>query len=234
MAVFRGATGPTGPTGPASLTADDVPDIVVETILALGLGAGATGPTGPPSSESGGGVGATGATGAPGSGVTFTVDDVQDIIAQTVVAAPSGPIILTYNDELGTLTVDLAQGSLAAGPGVALSYDELTHTMTVGTISKLNTQTSTTYTPVWGDAGAFIALTNAAPIKLIVPTDAAVPYPIGTRIDLAQMGTGQVTVAGATGVTVNGTPGLRTRSRYSGATLMKMASNAWLLIGDLI
>jgi hypothetical protein len=37
----------------------------------------------------------------------------------------------------------------------------------------------------------------------------------------------------ASSTTVNGTPGLKLRARYSAATLICLASNTYLLVGDL-
>jgi hypothetical protein len=97
----------------------------------------------------------------------------------------------------------------------------------------LNTQTGTTYTLIAGDAGDLVTLTNAAAITLTVPTNAAVPFAIGTQITIAQSGAGQVTVAGAVGVTVNAADGyLKLRTQWSAGTLIKTATNSWILIGD--
>lgn len=100
-------------------------------------------------------------------------------------------------------------------------------------IPLLNAQTGTTYTLVLGDAGKFVTLSNAAAIALTVPTNASVGFAIGTSVDIVQLGAGQVTVAGAGGVTVNSTPGLKLRAQYSAGTLIKTASDTWLLVGDI-
>jgi len=78
-----------------------------------------------------------------------------------------------------------------------------------------------------------VTLSNAAAITLTIPTNASVAYAVGTKIDFAQIGAGQVTVAGAGGVTVNATPGLKFRAQYSAATCIKTATDTWLLVGDL-
>jgi hypothetical protein len=97
----------------------------------------------------------------------------------------------------------------------------------------LNAQTGTTYTLVAGDAGDLVTLTNASPITLTVPTDATTPFANGTQITIAQSGSGQVTVAGAVGVTINAADGyLKLRSQWSAGTLIKIATNSWILIGD--
>lgn len=97
----------------------------------------------------------------------------------------------------------------------------------------LNAQTGTTYTPVLADNGKLVTLNNANPITLTVPTDISVAYATGAQINIAQIGAGQVTVAGDSGVTVNGTPGLKLRAQYSSATIIKVGTDSWLLLGDL-
>ena len=96
-----------------------------------------------------------------------------------------------------------------------------------------NAQTGTTYTLVIADANKLVTLSNAAAITMTVPPNSSVAFPIGTRLDLAQIGAGQVTVAQGSGVTVSATPGLKFRARYAGATLIKTGTDAWLLFGDL-
>lgn len=96
-----------------------------------------------------------------------------------------------------------------------------------------NAQVGTTYTLVLADADfKLVELNNAAAITLTVPTNASVAFPVGTQINILQTGAGQVTVSGA-GVTINGTPGLKLRTQWSGGTLIKRATDTWVLIGDL-
>jgi hypothetical protein len=98
----------------------------------------------------------------------------------------------------------------------------------------LNNQTGTIYTLVAGDAGDLVTLTNAAAITLTVPTNATVAFAIGTQITITQSGAGTVTVAGAVGVTINSADGdLKLRSQWSAATLIKIDTNSWILIGDI-
>jgi hypothetical protein len=77
-----------------------------------------------------------------------------------------------------------------------------------------------------------VSSTNATTIT--IPEDSTVDYPIGTTLDILQTNTGQVTIAPVSGsVTVNATPGLKLRTRWSSATLMKRAANTWVVFGDL-
>lgn len=98
------------------------------------------------------------------------------------------------------------------------------------TAQTLNAQTGTTYSLLATDAGKLVTLTNASAITLTVPS--GLDLATGQRIDLAQLGAGQVTVA-ASGTTVNATPGLKLRAQYSAATLIVTGTNTFLLVGDL-
>ena len=96
----------------------------------------------------------------------------------------------------------------------------------------INAQTGTTYTPVLADNGKLVTLSNASAITLTVPTNASVAYATGAQINIEQIGAGQVTIVGDTGVTVNGT-GTKLRTQWSAATLVKLGTDSWTLIGDL-
>ena len=97
----------------------------------------------------------------------------------------------------------------------------------------INAQTGTTYTTVLSDAGKLVTLSNASAITLTIPPNSSVAYAVGTRIDFIQIGAGQVTVAGGTGVTVNSTPTLKFRAQHSAASCIKIATDTWQLVGDL-
>ena len=100
-------------------------------------------------------------------------------------------------------------------------------------VQETNAQTGTTYTLVLADEGKLVTLSNSSAITLTVPPNSSVAFDVGTYIDLAQIGVGQVTVAQGSGVTVNATPGLKLRAIYAGATLRKTGTNTWLMFGDL-
>lgn len=89
------------------------------------------------------------------------------------------------------------------------------------------------YTLVLTDKDKLVEMNSGSSNTLTIPTNAAVEYPVGTEIKVVQTGSGQTTIAGASGVTVNGTPGLKLRAQWSVATLIKRASNTWLVRGDL-
>jgi uncharacterized protein YcfJ len=89
------------------------------------------------------------------------------------------------------------------------------------------------YTVASGDESDLIQVNGTFTVS--IPTDATFNFPIGTQINLLNIGTGTITVAAVTpGTTaVNATPGLILRAQWSAATLIKRAANAWVVVGDL-
>lgn len=102
----------------------------------------------------------------------------------------------------------------------------------VPSLTAINQQTSA-YTTVLTDRDKLVEVSSASGVTVTIPTDASVAYPVGTSIDILQTGSGQVTIAGAAGVTVNATPGLKLRTQWSSATLFKRATDTWVVFGDL-
>lgn len=137
-------------------------------------------------------------------------------------------------------TNQLASSLLLVSPGIGVATGTsltltggLTATGNVIGHIATNAQTGTTYTLVAADDGKIVEILNASPITLTVPLNSSVPYTVGTQIVVLQTGAGQITVAGAGGVTVNATPGLKLRAQYSSATLIKRGTDTWVLVGDL-
>lgn len=97
----------------------------------------------------------------------------------------------------------------------------------------VNAQSGTSYTLQLSDAGRFITLTNSSAITLTVPANASAAFAVGTRISFAQIGTGQVTVAAAGGVSISADPGFKIAAQYGGAELVKLGTDWWLLVGRL-
>jgi hypothetical protein len=128
-----------------------------------------------------------------------------------------------------SITLDLATDRIITS-GVSGPAGPTGATGDWSTAQTINAQTGTTYTLVAGDVGKLVTLTNAAAIALTVP--AGLGLASGQRIDLAQLGAGQVTVSGS-GATVNSTPTAKLRTQYSAATLICTATNVYLLVGDL-
>jgi len=97
----------------------------------------------------------------------------------------------------------------------------------------INAQTGTTYTLVLGDQCQLVTLDNASAVTVTIPPNSSVAYPTGTKIDLLAKGAGQITVAEGSGVTVNSAQSLKLRAQWSAASAIKLATDTWVLVGDL-
>ena len=145
-------------------------------------------------------------------------------------------------------TGDLALGTTTSNPIHFVVNGGATDAMTIATtgaitgnfVSTINAQTGTTYTPALTDANALVTLNNASAISVTIPTNASVAYPIGTQISFAWVtGAGQPTISAVTpGTTtvlsvgaVAASPKLRVAN--SVATAIKIATDSWLVTGDV-
>ena len=98
----------------------------------------------------------------------------------------------------------------------------------------INAQTGTTYTTVLADDGKLITADNASPIALTIPPNSSVAYGIGTQINIMQLGAGQVTITAGAGVTLNSSGSkLKTKDQFSVATCAKIATDTWVVVGNL-
>jgi hypothetical protein len=102
----------------------------------------------------------------------------------------------------------------------------------------INTQTGTTYTTVLADNGKLVTQSNASPITTTIAAFSSVAYPVGSQINFTQLGAGQLTIQGDTGVTIVSTGATASapelRAQYSAATAICLASDSWLVIGDIV
>ena len=98
--------------------------------------------------------------------------------------------------------------------------------------STVRTQSGTTYTLVLGDAGDYIQTTSTTTVTITVPLQSSVTWVADTEIYFEQNNTGQITIAGASGVTINSSETLKSFARYSVLALKRVAENVWTLTGE--
>ena len=171
----------------------------------------------------------------PNEHVNDTTTDVHpQYILKSVADAKGDLLAATADNTVDNLTVGANNTVLVADSGA--SFGIKWDTLSSEQIPKagINTQTGTTYTFVAADAGKFVTFGSASATTATVPTNASVAYATGTVINLVQLGAGQVTVAGASGVTVSA-PDSATKlaAQYAAAQLLKTATDDWVLIGNI-
>jgi hypothetical protein len=115
-------------------------------------------------------------------------------------------------------------------------YDGSGWRLASATLGALNVRTiggSSSYTLLITDGGKFIQISFATAVTLTVPTNASVAFPIGTQVNIMQLGAGQITIGGA-GVTFQSSGSkLKTTDQYSVATLIKTDTDTWVAVGNL-
>jgi len=169
--------------------------------------------------------------------------------ADILVGASSGVV---DNLPVGTngqvLTADSAQtlgltwSAAATGDVTLTGTQTLTNkTLTAPIINlSINANTATTYTFVLADNGKLVTSNNASAQTLSIPTNASVAYAIGAQINVAWItGAGQPTISAVTpGTTTIISTGAtstapKLRAVNSVATCIKIATDTWLVTGDI-
>ena len=158
------------------------------------------------------------------NGQSLTVDGTLTVGGSTITGATGVDATSGY-DWTGQHTYTLV-------PTVNGSDVLTTDTLGSATLT-INNQSGTTYVAVLADAGSVILMNNASANTFTVPTNAAVAYPVGTVLSVCQYGAGATTIVPDSGVTVNTEVGYQIITQYGFATLLKIATDEWLLSGSL-
>ena len=179
--------------------------------------------------------------------------DITEVQAGTgiSVASGTGPIPVVTNT---VATAYDAKGDLVVGTG-ADTFAKLTvgtngHTLVADSAAAtglaysagipvvLNAQTAT-YTVVLGDAYKLVTMSVASANDFQIPTNANVAFPVGTVINVIQIGAGQTTIKAVTSgtTTISSTGATATtpklRAQFSAASCIKVATDTWYVVGDI-
>lgn len=130
---------------------------------------------------------------------------------------------------------------LAAGSnGTTLVADSAQTTglkWALGNPLSLNAQTGTTYTFVLADAYKLVTASNGSSQTYTIPPSSSVNFELGTTINVVQLGSGQVSLSQGVGVTILSTAvtssAPKIRAQYALATCIKVASDSWVVVGDI-
>lgn len=97
-----------------------------------------------------------------------------------------------------------------------------------------------TYTAVLTDNRNVLVRMNVASANTFqIPTNASVAFPVGSIINVTQLGTGQTTIQAVTSgtTTIQSTGATSTapklRAQHSSASCIKVGTDTWLVVGDL-
>jgi hypothetical protein len=194
-------------------------------------------------------VGATGditaLTAGTGINITSNTGPIPTVAIDTAVTADlttaqtltnktlTTPVISSITNT-GTLTLPTSTDTIVG----RATTDTLTNkTLTSPVVSlALNAQTAT-YTAVLGDASKIVTMSVATANDFLIPTNANVAFPIGTVINVVQIGAGKTTIKAVTSgtTTISSTASVDPdlRAQFSAASCIKTATDAWLVLGDI-
>lgn len=186
----------------------------------------------------GNGLSGGGSSGA----VTLTIDtaitadlSTAQTLTNKTISGSANTLTNISNGSLTNSSVTIGSTSVSLG-GTAATVAGLSLTTPKINLG-INAQTGTTYTTVLDDNGKLVTLSNASGITLTIPPNSSVVYPVGAQLNLAQLGAGQVTFAGGSGVTIVSTGATasapRLRTQYSTATAVQTSTDNWLVMGDI-
>jgi hypothetical protein len=130
---------------------------------------------------------------------------------------------------------------LSSVPAVTLAGSETLTNKTLTApiiVQSINAQTSAAYVTVAADAGAIVTVNNAGANTFRLPTNASVPYAIGSTITLIQIGIGLTTISAVTPATTivlstGATAASPALGQYKSATCIKTGTDAWYIVGAL-
>ena len=166
------------------------------------------------------------------AGIVRDVSDAKWKLFKDVATEPATTVAFGEGSLDSLAVAGLEATTVTVSSGVAFSDGTQTKE---GVVSRTPiVQKTASYTlAALTERDSLVEVSSASATTITIPTDSVLNFPVGTSIDILQTSTGQVTIAGSAGVTVNATPGLKLRTTWSSATLFKRAANTWVVYGDL-
>jgi hypothetical protein len=126
---------------------------------------------------------------------------------------------------------DLVKDGALAIRTVGNGFDDALAKLTI------NSQTAT-YTVVLADNKNTLVTMNVATANdFLIPTNASVAFPIGSVINVVQTGVGKTTIEAVSSgtTTISSTAGVNPdlRAQFSAASCVKVATDTWIILGDI-
>ena len=167
------------------------------------------------------------------AGIVKDVTDGKWKLFKDLTVEPATTVDFT-SAALDTLSVGALESANAITATGGIAFSDGTQTKEgVPSRTPIISKTASYTLTATSERDSLIEVDSVSATTITIPLNSAVAYPVGTTLDILQTNTGQVTIAGDGGVTVNATPGLKLRTRWSSATLLKRAENTWVVFGDL-
>lgn len=118
--------------------------------------------------------------------------------------------------------------------GNLLQYKANTGSWTPTSLDTTVKTVTTSYILQLIDQSCIIRVNSPTNVNVTIPHSTTANFKIGTQIIIIQEGIGRVTFAGATNVTLFANDSrFKTYGQWSGAVVIKIESNTWVLGGDI-
>ena len=162
------------------------------------------------------------------------VDNAEKVNGHTVeLDVPTNALftdtVTSINGNTGVIT---KEDIVALGIPDTVYTHPLTHDASM-IVQSINAQTGVAYTVVDTDTGKIVTLDNTEPITVTLPQDLDLAFGVGKKIDFIVLGLGMATFTAGIGATLHTVSTAVTKGQYAMVTAIKIASNTWLIKGDL-
>jgi len=161
-------------------------------------------------------------------------------VGSVVSAGVSGSIFVSVNrgSTLNELDDVLAQSPTN---GQVLNWNSANNRYELKTLTNVDVDASprfftenvvaSSYVLALADISRVVAFNSASNLVLTVPTNASVPFPLGSVINVFRAGTGGVTISPASGVTLRNTGSIS--AQFVEVSLRKRGTDEWVLSGNV-
>lgn len=138
----------------------------------------------------------------------------------------------------GTVLNDYLSVEHASDGTLKLRTDGTLQNFAPSNDARFTTIASTTqsgdYTFALADAGTCVEGTSASAQVFTIPPHTSVAFPVGAIMEVFQFGSGQITIAAGSGVTIlSDGAKVATAAQYATISLRQRTTNVWVLSGDL-
>jgi len=184
----------------------------------------------------------TAGTGLSGGTITSTGTIAIDATVATLTGSQTltnktltTPVISSISNS-GTVTLPTGSVTLASLTGTETFTNK---TLTDAKINLGFDAETASYTAVLANNSQVVTMDVGSANTFSIPTNASVAFPIGTQINVLQIGAGQTTIQAVTSgtTTIQSTGGTaaqpKLRVRYSAATCLKAGTDLWYVFGDI-
>jgi hypothetical protein len=160
----------------------------------------------------------------------FAINASNQIVFDGAPSAGSNNIYVRYNGYVGQ-SVGIGQGTVqptsmsTGGP----QWDANGNLSINGSLieARLENLQTTSYTLALTDNGKVVAMNNSEAATVTVPPNSVAAFPIGAVVYLCRVGTGGVTLAAGSGVTLSRTGSFTSNEEIY---VRKRASNSWMVV----